>query len=130
MRGQCCKGMGVDCVSFVRAVLDELYRLPPTALQIMDRQLSLHDPREAVRIMRLLVDRYPNRILRGEAPEPGDVVIGRSGTQASPGHVLIVGPHPAQLWHVGMSGVCFTGWGAYRPNIVRIWRMLHKESWL
>lgn len=111
------KGLGVDCVRFVSAVMDELHfgeirgdhsYLPP------DR--ALHDPQSAWLAMRKVIRRYGDVDFLPYLPDeegplrvsPGDALItGPAG--GGPGHCMIVGNRP-YLWHSLLNyGVCFTG---------------------
>lgn len=134
MAGQCCRGRGVDCVRFVVAVLDELHHYEGDAVPRLPQDMSLHDRAGAMRVVKLIERRWPNRILAvGEAIEPGDVVVIRTSAAGGPGHVLIAGVKPAELWHAtSMVGVVRTSLAVAGPGaekVVRIWRTLGRESW-
>jgi hypothetical protein len=129
--GQQLRGVGADCARFVDAVLAELYGLDLPDLPLLDPDLCLHRPRDAVLAARAMAARYPNRVVRGPAawpPRPGDVVLYRRGR--APGHVLIAGARPAELWHCDLGvGVVRTGLGNVNGFVMRVWQMLEKDRW-
>ncbi len=131
--GQATKGRGVDCRYFAVRVLDELHGmldvpLPPR----LNPATSWVDPREAVRVARAIVGRWPCRHLAaGEPLEPGDVVVTKDhGFKRTdvPSHVLVVGPR-LELWHAGKYDVCWTGLDAVRADVIHVWRPTCKETW-
>lgn len=127
MKGQCCKGRGVDCWFFVVGVLDELYRITPPLPPRLPLDTAINNRPGAVAAIKSLTDRYPTSKAVGDV-EPGDVVIVRNpatrwGTLQ---HAMIVGLN-SQFWHAGTGGVGFTslvGW-----SVERIFRPLNKETW-
>lgn len=128
MPGQQRRGVGVDCVRFVAAVLDELLARPATPLETLPSDASLHNRAGALRGMRRLRELFmPNRpISEGEPVEPGDVVVtGPLG--GGPGHAMIVGARP-RLWHSSVSSVHWTGLRAPKGHrVFRVYRMDDEE---
>lgn len=128
--GQQQKQIGVDCIRFGCAVLDELYRRPLTDLPIRAPDASMHDPEGAFSVMRQIVRRYPNHVtIEDGSVEPGDVlVVGpRNG---GPGHMVIVGPQPNTLWQSSGGKVHFTGLSLPgSATLFRTYRMVDREKW-
>lgn len=128
VRGQCLRGVAVDCAHFVAAVLDELYAIPP------DGGLLPTDPglaREGVAgAIRAMMKRWPHEDVDPHQLEPGDLLFVRAGGLGG-GHVLIAGPRKAELWHAdsGGFGVCRTGAGAFVPDAIRAFRPKDKHRW-
>lgn len=135
MHGQGCRGVAVDCVRFVVAVLDELYKVPSDVkpVPVLPPDASWHDPRGAMRVARAVARRYPNEEVVGDevTAEPGDVLIMRTSTAVeSPGHIAIVGPRPNTLWHANPgTGVVEAGIGEAK-HLLHVWRTKGKERWL
>jgi hypothetical protein len=128
--GQQTKSVGVDCIRFGCAVLDELYRRPLTDLPIRAPDASMHDPDGAFSVMRQIMRRFPDHVaVEDGSAQPGDVlVVGpRSG---GPGHMMIVGHQPGTVWQAAADRVHFTG--LYLPSsatLFRVFRMADRESW-
>jgi hypothetical protein len=138
MPGQLMKGVGVDCRYFLVGVMDEMYRIPadlPLPPRL-DPWIAHHDRDAAVRATRAVMSRWPCSVMRGwthDDLEPGDVVLIRRSTRtllADPGHVMLVGVRPRELWHSdGTSdGVCRTGFGMHMRYAIRAWRGLRKDE--
>ena len=130
--GQCRRGVAVDCVQFVAAVLDELYGKPVKPLERKPADLAWHNRKEAIRTASVISRRFPNLIVRDGTIEPGDVLVVRIGKSltSAPGHAMIAGGVPNTIWHAEPTvGVCFTGLGFIHDRIVRVWRPIGKEKW-
>ncbi len=99
MKGQRKKRVGVDCVRFLCAVMDELYVMEPAPSVELPQDVALHAPHTARAAMRKIMSRYPDHrnLDQGESVEPGDVVI-TGPERGGPGHAMIVGADPG-LWH-------------------------------
>ncbi len=131
--GQQALGVGVDCVRFGAAVLDQLdgrVRVPPERLP---QDIALHNRGEAMKAMRTFLRGYTpnNRVLDGFV-EPGDIVVtGFSG--GGPGHLQIIGGRSNTIWHATGSRVQMTGFG-FRGNgqqrIVGIFRFAERWRWI
>jgi hypothetical protein len=102
--GQQCKGVAVDCVRFVAAVIDEMLGME-TPMARLPQDASFHNPELARRGMREFLTRYPS-VKAPDVLEPGDVIVmgPRSG---GPGHAAIIGLHG--YWHCGQFGVNMAG---------------------
>jgi len=124
---------GVDCVRFVVGVLDELFRLDLPNIPRLPQDMSLHDREGAMRVARAIEERYPHTLIESVFEiEPGDVIVLRTGAGAGPGHVLIAGSNPKQLWHASERvGVTTTSLAMFGPRfqVVRIWRPEGKDKW-
>lgn len=130
MEGQQCEQAGVDCVRFVEAVLQELYRYSCRArdpILNVAQDASVHDARTTTRVTRDLVRRYPHTIERGCYVHPGDIIICRVGK--GPGHTVIIGAKPWSCYHaMPTAGVALGGVGSI-PDVQRVIHMLEKNTW-
>ena len=130
----CVKGMGVDCVRFVCAVLDHMQNGGNTDLPFLPQDASLHSPTSAKAAMRLIKSLYgPNYAVKDYTLEPGDVIVaGPEG--GGPGHALIVGDQPNQIWHSTGRRVHRTGMSFYKttafPLIFRVYRHSDRRDWI
>jgi hypothetical protein len=130
MCGQQKEGMGVDCVRFVCAVLDDLSRRPRQPVKSLPNDAALHSRGGAIVGMRLIRRLYmPNDPVRDGILEPGDTVVVQHGEGGGPGHALIVGPDRGTLWHSVYPSVCTTGFGFLaNTRVYRVYRMRSRES--
>lgn len=129
MPGQQCVGVGVDCVQFVAAVLDELHGLPVQPVPRYAHDMALNNPIMAARVARYLASRYPNTTEPGDLLEPGDVVVCALTANSGPGHVMIVGPDENTAWHsVESIGVTITS-VASMVEVWNVWRSKDKVKW-
>lgn len=129
----CTKKVGVDCIHFVAAVLDDLYgekhsknlkSLPPDA--------CVHNKAGVMRAGRALFQAYPAfSKVSDNTIEAGDlVVLGPAQEEPTAGHLLIAGSR-GKLWQAIAVGVCFTGYGVDESQmLVSVYRAGDKEKWL
>lgn len=132
--GQCARGIGVDCIHFGAAVLDELYgsrysrdlrSLPPDA--------CVHNRRGVEIAMRSLLRAYPaiERVEDGSV-EPGDLLVFSPllhGAPAAPAHLMVAGGH-GRLWHASHPRVCFTGYFmSTQEALLAVYRAADKDKW-
>jgi hypothetical protein len=106
--GQQCKGVGVDCVRFVGAILDFMAG-SVTPLDMLPPDVAFHDSEKARGALDKFRDLFrPMEIVRDWCVEPGDVVVvgPRSG---GPGHGIIVGCRPGVTYEAGSFAVNQTG---------------------
>lgn len=134
-------GVGVDCVRFVVAIADWLHGFDTEALPpppVLPRQTSLHNASLAWSVVRWLRERYkPNQTIwkpddsSFPFPElrPGDILCVK--TEIHPGHAMIAGPRPNELWHsynsLPRGGVsnCALSWCFHQKHaLLRVWRPL------
>ena len=133
INGQCEPQLGVDCVNFACAVLDELHGYDRSKLPKIPRHApdtSLRDRRTAIAMVRFVSERYPNRVVRDGTITPGDVIVTKVGE--NPGHILIAGWTPWTAWHaINHRGVCQTGIGqlAKMGGVMRVWYPTEKPTW-
>ena len=127
--GQRLRGVGADCVNFWASVMDELHGQDPRPVPRVSQHLGYHSGPGAFSVMRSLVSRYPLAFIPLDTPiEPGDTLIERRGD--GPGHVLIAGANPIQLWHcINGGGVCYTGRAMVKKYLIHILRSTERESW-
>lgn len=131
--GQQCKGIAVDCVRFVCAVLDELYQQPYQEIEHLPDDIAFHSREKAIDAMRLMLRLFPNHTsVRGYEVEPGDVLVCGSKS-GGPGHAMIAGTQQSTLWHsnshkVVQTGLAFPQAGMY--HLHRILRATDKDKWL
>ena len=128
--GQRARGAGVDCVRFVSAVLDDLFREERIPLPRLPQDLSMHDAAGARAAMRQFMEAYaPNEnVLRSREVEAGDVlIVGVRG----PAHAILVGSKPAHLYEAGSRRVIRTGLSTLRAptRVFAICRPLEKFRW-
>ena len=124
MAGQQAKGVGVDCVRFVTAVLDELLGLSRTETPRLPPDRAMHDRKGAIATMRLIRRLYPPvETIRDKVVEPGDILIVGQST-GGPGHVILVGVRPNTLWQAGSLGVHEGGLGLIEgaQRVFRVYR--------
>lgn len=112
MPGQRMPQIGVDCVRFVCAVMDEMYGIyTEIPREIQDR--SLHDPKGAEDIVALIRSYYPDHIdlvIGDRCVEPGDIPI-TGNAQGGPGHAILVGTARNTMWQATTRAVRMTGLG-------------------
>lgn len=130
MRGQCAKKQGVDCMRFVTAVFDELYRGVRPRLPNIPQDASLHNRQLAWSTMRAIMRAYgPAKHVVDGVVEPGDVVV--SGPlNGGPGHAIFVAGKPSTMVHSANRSVTRTGVAVIGQKVFRIYRPLDKERWL
>lgn len=130
--GDMCRGAGVDCLRFGLAIMDEMYGTPTRAIPRVAQDASLHDEaqvraavREMVRVYGPLVE-----VAEGAPVMPGDLVVtGPEG--GGPGHLMVVGPDPNELWH-STRGIGVVMTGVYVPGLVlmHVFRVQPIREWL
>lgn len=124
-------GVGIDCVRFVVAILDQLYRITAAPIPVLPPDTSLHDPRAVARIIAILKRRYP--VLQVAAPgprdfQPGDIAIVRYHAGA-PGHVGIIGADTRLIFHaINDVGVSQTSVET-TESIIRAYRPQETHRW-
>lgn len=129
----CQKGVGVDCIHFVAAILDEMYgqahsknlrSLPPDAC--VHNRVGVHKAGKA------LFKAYPaiEKVMDGTL-EAGDLVItGPRSETPTAGHLMIAGKR-GKLWQSISTGVCFSGYGILDTEmLVSVYRASDKTKWL
>lgn len=125
------KGMAVDCVRFLAAVLDELYRKSPTKVPVKAHDMAFNNRRGAMTAMKEFLRLYPyHRRIRDNWVEPGDVIV--SGPMGGgPGHAIIVGPQENTVWQASGLGIHFTGLASMPATyrVFAVYRMLDRELW-
>lgn len=128
MKGQQCRGAGVDCLRYVTAVLDELNGFARCPIPNIPQDAAMHDPTLAARTMRAIINAYgPATVVRDRVVEPGDVVVvGPPG--GGPGHAMIVGS-PYRIWHATNRSVQRTGMTIVGMKVFRVYRPIGKERW-
>lgn len=130
--GQQVRGVGVDCVRFGTAVLDELYRRTSvTPCPRLPQDISMHDKVGALGGLKFFLRQYPNHVrVNASEVEPGDCIV--TGPQGGgPGHLMIVGPRENTLWQASGHGVHYTGL-AMPPSVQTVYscyRLLDKHLW-
>lgn len=127
MAGQQLRGVGVDCVRFVAAVLDELLGRAPTPIETLPPDASLHNRVGAICGMRAIRKRFmPNAPVQDGPLEPGDIVV-TGPVSGGPGHAMIVGSSRV-LWHSSARSVHWTG--LRPPKGHKVWRVyrMHDEE--
>ena len=118
------KGVGVDCVRFVCAIMDAL-RGTTQKIETLPADVALHNRAGAFSVMRKIMRLYePFMALGPHNPfvYPGDVLItGKAG----PGHAMIVGPDPNTIWHATSPRVQRTGFTLpSNERVFRVYRLM------
>ena len=105
--------VGVNCVRFVCAIADHMFGRPRLPIAHVPADQALHAPVSARAAMRFLMRRYDARTVKDGCLEPGDVLAtGPAG--GGPGHAIIAGIRPTQMWQSTAPSV----WPvAYGPQI-------------
>jgi hypothetical protein len=121
------RGHGVDCVRFMAAILNFMYRDQRATIDQLPRDLGFHDRGAAVSAMRKMHRIYPESVVvRDRTMEPGDVLVTGPASRA-PAHVVMVGARPCHFWQAGPAKVTRCG----QPSrIARIYRATDKHLWL
>lgn len=96
MPGQSCKGVGVDCVRFVVAVLDELSG-KQTDVRTIAPDAATHAPDVAMAALARLIARFDCEEVTNNVLEPGDV-IATGPENRGPGHAVLVGCERRICW--------------------------------
>lgn len=131
MMGAQVKGVGVDCVRFVCAVLDELYGFKRSPVPELPQDIAMHRRDTAIAAMKFILRLYePNVPVEDGILEPGDV-LAVAPPGGGPGHAMIVGARENEVWHstgrrVQRTGIALplNGWtvhGAYRATDRERW---------
>ena len=137
MLGQCAKGVGVDCIRYVCAVLNELYGRDNFDFEHLPGDSDMFNREGAERVLRKVIRMYPATQILGITDEswvePGDVII-TAKPGCGPGHSIFVGNHPRTLWHAidgGVQEIDIDEVGGGHPKFTpyRIMRMSDKETW-
>jgi len=132
MMGAQVKGVGVDCVRFVCAVLDELYGYKRAPVPELPQDIALHKRDTAVAAMRFILRLYePNESVDNGALEPGDV-LAVAPPGGGPGHAMIVGARENEIWHSTGRRVQMTGLALYLGgwSIHSAYRTCDRERWV
>lgn len=133
--GQQARGVGVDCVRFVCAVLDELAGTPPVAVETLPQDAAMHTRSGAIATMKLIVKRYePNERVTDGTIEPGDILVA-SAPGGGPGHAMIAGARRNVLWESSGDGVRRVGLGYLLAGtgpwkLEHVYRPRNKETWV
>lgn len=120
--GQQAPGLGVDCVRFVCAVLDEMLLRERTPISTLPPDAAMHNRAGALGVMKKIASLYPHVTVEDESLEPGDVVVvgPRNG---GPGHAMIVGTQKNVLWHAVRPRVSRTGVGEAHAHDLELFRV-------
>lgn len=132
--GQRLRGVGVDCVQFVAAFLDEAARLPARTTEVprLPQDSGAADQWLCAlrQVMGSILARHPADLVHDGQVEPGDIVVCRLGNAGGPGHAMIVGGEPRRVYHASRPArrVCWTGLGSI-AYLDRIYRPQNKHRW-
>lgn len=129
MLGQQVKQEGVDCVRFVCAVLDFLGGTR-TPLPSLPADAAMHSRESAIAAM-LTIKRLfePIDQIDGCDVQPGDLlVVGPSS--GGPGHGMIVGCAPGEVWEAGTARVQRSGWAIQESSeLFAVYRKGDRTAW-
>ena len=131
MDGQRMAGFGTNCIGFGSAVLEEAYRMTKPVFERLPSDMAMHDREGAMSVMRRMMQHFPYVVSADGRVTFGDVIV-TGESQGGPGHMIVVGCEPNQLWQATKSGgVRWTGMGLVHGSqqIVRIFNMQDKEAW-
>jgi hypothetical protein len=121
------KGVAVNCVLFVSGVSDEM-RGTITPIRTLPPDHCLHDRDGTTAAMHQLAIACNAKLSHSKEIEPGDVlVVGPIG--GGPGHAMIVGVRPGEIWHATKSGVTRTGLGIEGYELFGVFRVQDKAKW-
>jgi len=131
--GQQSPGVGVDCVRFVCAVLDDVTGRT-TPIETLPQDASMHARTSAILTMKKIKQLYmPNAEVADGTIEAGDLLI-TAPEGGGPGHVLIAGPKPWHLWESTATGVRRTGLGGLTTGAAQrlqyVYRITNKDTWV
>lgn len=134
LHGRCARGIGVDCIHFGAAVLDELYGVHHSKnLQSLPPDACVHNKKGVQAALRAMLKAYPS-IRRADDGvfEPGDLlVLGPvvRGERAEAAHLMVAGKR-GRLWHATPPQVCFTGYVlSDNEELLAVYRSSDKEVW-
>lgn len=128
MAGQQRKGEGVDCVRFVCAVLDFLGGTS-TPLPSLPPDTALHSRATAIAAMLRMRRLFEPVEEPGRSVQPGDLVV-VGPRDGGPGHALIVGCRPWELWEAGTAVVQRVGWSIpERSSLFATYRKVGRLPW-
>jgi len=136
MAGQRRQGVGVDCVNFATAVLDELASVPtPTKLSRRPQDLGLHSSWQAGASAAFwevshVHDLRSVTVVDGVLEvQPGDLLVHRLGSDGGAGHVSVVAwKSPAVYQALTGSGVRLCAIPA-PDKIMHAWRVQDRSKW-
>lgn len=129
----CRKGIGVDCLHFAAAVIDELYGENSKDLQSLPPDACVHNRLGVLKAGRELLMKYPSfrRVRNDRFVEAGDLMMlgRREARLRSTQHLMVVGTE-GKLWHATPPRVHFTG-SVLPKNLMLtcIFRASDKENW-
>lgn len=125
IKGQCLKNVGVDCLRFVSAALDE-WRTGVVAP--LPRTLSYETPEAFMKSMHTALQHFEPLVpVEDLSLEPGDVILSKNPMLNY--HVHVAGTMQGELWHAdNQRGVARTGY-VFTGPVLRVWRLLGKEAW-
>lgn len=140
--GQQKERVGVDCVRFVCAVLDDVRGTPRTPIETLPQDAAMHNRTSAILAMKKINALYrPNvqAFSRLDTPleevvvEPGDVVV-CAPEGGGPGHVMLAGARPYELWESSGTGVRRVGLGGLlldrgQWRLHYVYRITNKQEW-
>lgn len=130
---RCEKGIGVDCMHYVAACLDELYGVEHSKnLRSLPPDACVHNKLGVVKAGKALLKAYPSHSrVEDWTLESGDLVIlGPHSQTPTAAHLLIAGKR-GKLWQTNSFGVCFTGYGHDSSEmVVAVYRASDKNLWI
>jgi len=125
------KGIGVDCLHFAAAVLDDLYGSSISAsLKSLAPDACVHNREGVAAAVRALMTYFPGmERYHGDCLQAGDLVITGPRSTATASHLMVAGSQ-GRLWHASSPRVCYTGYGITQSQVlVGIYRSFKKELW-
>jgi len=125
---QCTPGVGVDCLQFVGAVVDEYLGLSTKHLSripALPPDTAFHTSKNVAKMSQILHDRWPLKTIRCISWQdlvPTDIVLIQESS-ISPSHLMIADVRKGMAWHsTNDIGVCCTPLRTLELD--RIWRIL------
>lgn len=134
MKGQRCKGTGVDCVQFMCGVLDELHNRPLGSTEIdrlsPDTGANDHNGIFGERILLQIMKLNPVEKLGAFCLQPGDILICKLGKGGGGGHAMVVGGNKNILYHAcnGERQVTRRGFGSVSHGL-HAYRFKNRADW-
>lgn len=129
--GSAVKQVGVDCVRFVAAFLNEMDGVVREPLKNLPRDIAFHRPATARSALRQFLRIYqPHHLVfhDSEDVEAGDVGVVQPGAASGPGHAIVISADAGYVYHATSGGVVRQPWTEV-GRIIAVYRSEVKSRW-